>query len=102
MIQISNQMLSILLLSVWCKDIPIKIPTADAKASAIFMSKKLSFAALLLQTLVYITHALHFRCNFVTYVDADFSSRYNESPKGLWEIFFLNFFKRLEESKCLI
>ena len=61
---------------------------ADFFASAVFIFKKLSFAALLLQTLVYITHALHFRCNFVTHVDADFSSRYNKSPKAPWEIFF--------------
>ena len=39
--------------------------------------------------------SLQFGCNRKKCVDADFSPRYNKSPKALWEIFFLKDWRNL-------
>ena len=65
-------------------------------ASAIFMPKKLSFAALLLQSMGYITHALHFRCNLAAMLKSALTRIFHRAiiniPKALWEYFVLKNF----------
>ena len=67
-----------------------------------FMSKKLSFAALLLQNHSYITHALHFRCNLAAMLKSALTRIFHRAIISLPRRCGRYFFERLEESKCLI
>ena len=61
-----------------------------------FVSKKLSFAALLLQNGSYITHALHFRCNLAAMLKSALTRIFHRAiinlPKAYVRYFFENFY----------